>query len=276
MKKSFLSYGWCDAALISQFGANLEARGVSVFLDKWDLSSGQMVWSAIDKAIDDAEKLVLFLSRDALSGKGVKEEIDRGLQKAYERQGETFIIPIALDSYDDISSLIPIRVRGANMIRAFDQPFDESVEQIVRAIRDEPIARQATSAPIDFYCRFHSYEDALIIEIGSGIQTQDGFSVEANWEVPILFKEKDWGMNPPDTPENLTGFKMIEAGSEQHLPKTPDTRICASLHNQTISRKSSFYFAVATPDGKCPPEPDLVILKDKFRKVIRSPVAKMW
>ena len=120
MKKSFLSHGWCDASVVSQFAQKLEERGAPVFLDKWDLSSGQMVWSTIDKAIDDAEKIILFLSRDSLTGKGVKEEIDRGLQKAYEKQGEAFIIPVALDRYDDISPLVPIRIRGANMIRAFD------------------------------------------------------------------------------------------------------------------------------------------------------------
>jgi hypothetical protein len=202
MKKSFFSHGWCDAAVVSQFAQKLEGSGIPVFLDKWDLSGGQMVWSTIDKAIDDAEKLVLFLSRDALTGKGVKEEIDRGLQKAHEKQGEAFIIPVALDTYDDISLLVPVRIRGANMIRAFDQAFDESVAQLVRAIRGEPIPRKAVKVPTDFYCRFHSFADALLIEVGSGIQTQDGFSVEANWDEPVLFKERVWGMNPPGTLSN--------------------------------------------------------------------------
>lgn len=275
MKKSYLSHGWCDASVVSKFAQKLEERAVPVFLDKWDLSSGQMIWSTIDEAIDDTEKLVLFLSRDALTGKGVKEEIDRGLQKAYEKQGETFIIPVALDSYDDIFPLVPIRIRGANMIRAFDQAFDETVVQLVRAIRGEPVPRQAVNVPTDFYCRFHEFADALLIEIGSGIQIQNGFSVEAIWDEPVLFRERGWGMNPPDTPENLTGFGMITAGPEQHLPRTPDSRICASLHNQGISRHVSFYIAISTPDGRRPPAPKLVILRDQFGKVIRNPLKEL-
>jgi len=275
MKKSFLSHGWCDSAVISQFAEKLEGRGIPVFLDKWDLSSGQMVWSAIDTAIDDAEKLILFLSRDALTGKGVKEEIDRGLQKAYEKQEEAFMIPVALDAYDDISALLPIRVRGANMIRAFDQSFDESVAQLARAIRGEPIPRQAIKVATDFYCRFHRFANALVIEIGSGMQIQNGFSVEAFWDDPVLFVEQAWGMNPPGTPNSLTGFAMITGGDEQHLPKTPDTRLCASIHNHTINRHESFYWVVSTPDGKCPSAPKRIILRDKFRKVIREPLEEL-
>jgi hypothetical protein len=272
MKKSFLSHGWCDASVVSQFAQKLEEGEIPVFLDKWDLSSGEMIWSAIDRAIDDAEKLVLFLSRDALTGKGVTEEIDRGLQKAYEKQGEVFIIPVALDKYDDVSQLLPIRIRGANMIRASDQAFGESVSQLVRAIRGEAGPRTGINVPTDFYCRFHPFSDALLIEVGSGIQTQNGFSVEAIWEEPVLFMERCWGMNPPNTPQNLTGFAMITGGTEQHLPKTPDTRICASLHNQTISRHASFYIAVSRRDGSCPSTPKVVILRDQFRNVIRNPL----
>lgn len=272
MKKAFFSYGWCDGALVSQFAQTVEAHGISVFLDKWDLSSGQMVWSTIDRAIDNAEKLVLFLSRDALSGKGVKEEIERGLQKAYEKQGEAFIIPIALDTYDDISALVPIRVRGANMIRASDQAFDDCIAQLLQAIRGEQVPRQAANVPTDFYCRYHCFVNGLVIEIGSGIQTQHGFSIEAFWDEPVLFIEMAWGMNPPNAPNNLIGFGMLEAGHEQHLPKTPDTRLCASIHNYSLSRRESFYFPVSKPDGTCPPSPKLVILRDKFRNVIRNPL----
>jgi hypothetical protein len=269
MKPSFMSHGWCDAAIVSQFSQKVEERGLAVFLDKWNLSSGQMIWATIDRAIDDAEKLVLFLSRDALIGKGVKEEIDRGLQKAYEKQGEAFIIPVALDSYDDISPLLPIRVRGANMIRAFDQTFDESVAQLDRAIRGEPIPRQAVNVPTDFYCRFYGYANALVIEVGSGIQAQNGFAVEILWNESVLFKN-EWGMNPPGTPNNIRGFAMITGGPEQHLPKTPDTRLCASIHNESITRHQSFYFAVSTPDSRCPSLPNRVRLFDRFGKVIRE------
>ena len=35
MKKTFLSHGNCDAALVSRFGEALEQSEVPVFLDKW-------------------------------------------------------------------------------------------------------------------------------------------------------------------------------------------------------------------------------------------------
>src|ERR1022692_1833931 len=98
MKKTFLTHGWCDAGLVSNYAVALEAKGIAVFLDKWDIAHGKMTWATIDRAIDDARKLVLFLSRDALTGNGVQEELDRALQKAYEKHGQVFIIPVAFDS----------------------------------------------------------------------------------------------------------------------------------------------------------------------------------
>src|ERR1700722_15399107 len=97
---------------------------------------------------------------------------------------EPFIVPLALDRYDDLTPLIPIRIRAANMIRATDQSFDESLAQLERTIRGESAPRIAALEPTDFYCRFHRFMNALVIEVGSGMQTQDGFSVEASWDQP--------------------------------------------------------------------------------------------
>jgi hypothetical protein len=280
MKKSFLSYGWCDSHLVSQFAERLEASGIPVFLDKWDLSGGQMVWTTIDKAIDEAEKLVLFLSRNALTGKGIREEIDRGLQKAYEKQGDVFIIPVALDDYNDLSPLIPVRVRAANMVRATHQSFDESIADLARAIRGDQNPRQAVPTPTDFYCRYWPFSNGLGIEIGSGIQSLQGFVVETKWQ-PRNVVCTQFGSCDPKDPSSLIKRPSYVTGANFNLTHGFQSCLIASFVDLSINRNESFFMFFSTLDEKdsltsiCPQFPVSVILKDKFGKILRSPLQRV-
>lgn len=272
MKKAFLSHGWCDVTLVAKFGEYLEQHGIPVFLDKWDIQSGAMVWSRIDKAIDDASKLVLFLSRDALTGKGVREEVDRGLQKAYERNGEVFIIPVALDPIEDIGSLLPIRVRGANMIRAFELGYSESVSTLQLAILDQLPNRIAKAIPTDFYYRIYQFADSMIIELGSGLPVQEGFGFETIWPEPVQFI--DGGIGPSGKPSVVPwsqGMWMTTRGF--YIPKDAATRLCPAYSNRRIKRGESFYMRVTTPSKQCPQPPTKVRLYDQFYQAVRDPVA---
>ncbi len=273
MKEAFLSYGGCDATLVAQFGEALEKTGISVFLDKWDIPSGGMVWTTIDKAIDEASKLVLFLSRDSLTGKGVREELDRGLQKAYEKHGEVFIVPVALDPYEDIAPLLPIRVRGANMIRAFEVGLQETVAALKAAILDEPLPRRAATAPTDFYYRLYGLEDSMVIEVGTGLPTQDGFGFETFWPSQVNWKSA--GMGPPGNPSSVAWEQgMWVTAQGFYIPKHPDTRLCPAYANRSIRRNESFYIRVSTPDGGCPEPPLRVLLYDHFNQLVRDAVPR--
>jgi len=272
MKKAFLSHGWCDAELVSQFGEALEQSEIPVFLDKWDIPSGEMVWTTIDKAIDEASKLVLFLSRDSLAGRGVREELDRGLQKAYEKHGEVFIVPVALDSYEDIAPLLPIRIRGANMIRAFEVGFSATVAMLKAAILDIPLPRRAAVVPTDFFYRLYRFHDSMVVELGTGLPTQDGFGFETIWPEPIRWISA--GMGPPKNP-SLVAWKqgMWVTAQGFYIPNHPDTRLCPAYSNRSIRRNESFYIRVSATDGGCPRPPIKARLYDHFHQLIRDPVA---
>lgn len=272
MKKAFLSHGWCDAALVSRFGEALEQSEVPVFLDKWDIRSGAMVWTTIDKAIDEALKLVLFLSRDSLTGKGVREELDRGLQKAYEKHGEVFIVPVALDPYEDIAPLLPIRIRGANMIRAFEIGFSETITMLKAAILDKPLPRRATVAPTDFFYRLYSFQDSMVVELGTGLPTQEGFGFETIWPEPVRWISA--GMGPPGNPSLVVWEQgMWVTAQGFYIPNRPDIRLCPAYSNRSIRRNESFYIRVSASDGGCPRPPMKVRLYDHFHQLIRDPVA---
>jgi len=272
MKKAFLSHGSCDAILVSQFGEALEQSEIPVFLDKWDIQSGAMIWTTIDKAIDEALKLILFLSRDSLTGKGVSEELDRGLQKAYEKHGEVFIVPVGLDPYEDIAPLLPIRIRGANMIRAFEIDFSETISMLRAAILDKPLPRRATVAPTDFFFRIYSFQDSMIVELGTGLPTQEGFGFETIWPGPVRWISA--GMGPQGNPSLVAWEQGIWVTAQGfYIPNRPDTRLCPAYSNRSIRRNESFYIRVSASEGGCPRPPMKVQLYDHFHRLIRDSVA---
>lgn len=270
MKKAFLSHGWCDADSVAHFAQGLEVEKVPVFLDKWDIEKGAMVWQRIDEAIDKASKLVLFLSRDALNGKGVQEELDRGLQKAYERHGSVFIVPVGLEPYEDLSSLLPIRVRGGNMIRAWEQPFEETIDELKNAILNLRPERKADGPPPDFFYRLHRATNGMLVELGSGIQMIQGFSIEVIWPEPVKFVGVAIG--PVGKSSNLQRVGVYESGAYHYIPKTPETRLCFSYYNGVVKRGQSFYLHIARENGSCPADPIHVRLYDRFHDVVRDPV----
>lgn len=273
MTKAFLSHGWCDATVVAKIAEALESQGIDVFLDKWDISHGKLIWATIDRAIDEASKLVVFLSRDALDGKGFKEEIDLGLQKAYERHGDVFIIPVALDPIEDMHPLLPVRIRAANMIRAFEIGFANTIDEIRNAIRGNSPTRVAANAPTDFYYRAFPISQFMIVELGTGLPVQEGFGFETNWAQPVKFI--DAGMGPAGRPHNVAwsaGIWATAAGF--HISSQPDRIVRPAYSNRSIKRNESFFILVEDSQQRCAAEPTLVRLYDQFFQPIREPVEK--
>lgn len=273
MTQAFLCHGWCDATIVAKIAEALESQRIDVFLDKWDISHGKLIWATIDRAIDEASRLVVFLSRDALNGNGFKEEIDRGLQKAYERHGDVFIVPVALDPIEDMLPLLPVRIRAANMIRAFETGFPITIDNIRDAILGNPPSRVADAAPTDFYYRVFPMSQHMIVELGTGLPVQDGFGFETNWAQPV--KYIDAGMGPAGNPHNVAwsaGMWVTTAGF--HISPQPDTIVRPAYSNRAIKRNESFFIRVEDAQQRCPAEPTLVRLYDQFFQLIRDPVEK--
>jgi hypothetical protein len=273
LQKAFLCHGGDDAALVSKFAQELESLDIPVFLDKWDITSGSVVWTTIDRAIDEASKLVIFLSSSTLARPGVQEELDRGYQKAYEKRGEVFIVPVALEPLEDLLPILPLGIRSRQMIRAYSFDFPKTVELIRRAILDEPLDRIATDSPTDFFYRTYRFVNAMVVELGTALPVQDGFGFETLWPEPIQLVRWYSGPsgNPAMVPGANVGYWRFAAGT--YMPKHPDTRLCVALSNHSIRRDESFYIAVTTPERECPKPPIKVRLYDQWYQPVRDSVA---
>jgi hypothetical protein len=158
------------------------------------------------------------------------------------------------------------------MIRAYDLGFAPTVDALERAILDKPAPRVAPKVPLDFYYRlgegkWHEKKEVLVVELGSAVRTQEGFSFETAWTEPVYCLAH--GLGSAGKPESMAGFPVLHMRNQ--LPQKPadaSANICATLVNQTIRRGVSYYMVMCSPDGTRPAPPISASLGDQFRSVI--------
>ena len=274
-KRAFLSYGGDDADLVAQFASGLEESGVDVFLDKWDILPGQPIWTTIDRAIDESSWMILFLSSKTLLRKGVLEELDRGYQKAYERHGEDYLIPVALDEMGSLLPSLPLGIRSRNILPAYEYGLDNTVQRLKAIINREVLPREPSPVPTDFYCRLYDYsaQSGVVIEIATALPVLAEFGCETRWTVPVLFPRFNWG-SPGDPatitmPDSSGGILQFATGTQWSSERF-DTHWHISFYNQAIRRDRSFYMAFAWPDQQCPTLPPSIALFDAWGNTIRE------
>lgn len=274
-KRAFVSYGGDDADLVAQFASRLEESGVRVFLDKWDILPGQPIWTTIDRAIDESSWMILFLSSKTLLRKGVLEELDRGYQKAYERHGQNYLIPVALDEMDSLLTSLPLGIRARNILPAYELGLGEAVQRLRAIVSHDVLPREPSHVPTDLYCRLYDFcaQSGVVIEIATALPVLAEFGCETRWTVPVLFPRFNWG--PPGNPAAITmpdswGGILHFATGTQWSSERFDTHWQISFYNQAIRRNRSFYMAFTWSDQQSPTLPPLVTLYDAQGNRIRE------
>jgi hypothetical protein len=116
--KIFLSYASPDRAQAQKIYELLRNHGADPWLDTENLLPGQDWKLEIQKALDDADVIVLCLSKDSVSREGyVQKEmrlaLDRGLEMP---EGEIFLVPARLEECD-----LPHRLRDYQWVDLFTE-----------------------------------------------------------------------------------------------------------------------------------------------------------
>lgn len=93
----FISYSSKDDLLATRLHADFQAKGVRCWFAPHDLKPGNYVRKEIDKAIHMQDKLLLILSKDAVSSGWVSYEVELALSREICQQRE-ILFPIRLDN----------------------------------------------------------------------------------------------------------------------------------------------------------------------------------
>lgn len=89
----FVGYGQPDSAFAETLAKDLMARGVSCWLYSMDATVGKRVWGEITRKRQEAEKMIVICSAEAVIRDGVLKEIEDQIDEDPDK-----IVPISLDN----------------------------------------------------------------------------------------------------------------------------------------------------------------------------------
>ena len=78
----FISYAREDEKFVLRFASELRTRGISIWLDQWDISPGADWDQSIDRALRESERFIVILSPAAVSSRQVRAEIQAAIDTA--------------------------------------------------------------------------------------------------------------------------------------------------------------------------------------------------
>jgi len=103
IEKIFISYSRQNSNFAHQLTTDLSKAGANVWFDQISIQTGEPWDSSIDKALDEADAVLLILSKASVSSENVLDEISFALEENKK------IIPVLLERCD-----IPFRIKRLN------------------------------------------------------------------------------------------------------------------------------------------------------------------
>ena len=220
MEKIFISYARKDGKeLAEHLYERLTDCGYIVWKDSRDLYIGDEFPSAISKALEEADKVILLLSPSALQSNWVNAEIDMAMVAQHK------ILPVVFRGVGNKS--IPLKIRKINYIIMNDINDWEALSRLVDGLKNgKKIPRiYSMSKPIDT-----KYESVLLLkrsELASEMpKTNKEIEkvAKAMWRDFLLFSKKlsntnNVGFIPPGYAPLAAAVTALFAGRPNQLPR---------------------------------------------------------
>jgi hypothetical protein len=96
----FLSYSHKDKELIERVALLLKERSVDVWYDEWELKVGSSLIHEIQKGIQRADFIIIFVSENGANSVWMKEEYEASKMRQIETADKVKILPARLDDCD--------------------------------------------------------------------------------------------------------------------------------------------------------------------------------
>jgi hypothetical protein len=94
--KVFISHASADKPFVDQLVADLAARAIPVWYDKFDLRVGDSVTGGINDGLSASKYFLIVLSKSSVASRWVTEELNAALMEQVARGG-TFVLPTLLE-----------------------------------------------------------------------------------------------------------------------------------------------------------------------------------
>ena len=134
----FISYSHKDETFAARLHTDLTAQGVKCWYAPHDLRIGAKIRPAIDRSIQEHDKLLLILSKNSIVSDWVEAEVETALEKE-SKLNQTMLFPIRLDAtVMNTDQAWAAHIRRTRHIGDFSHWQDEAVYHQVfnRLLRD--------------------------------------------------------------------------------------------------------------------------------------------
>jgi formylglycine-generating enzyme required for sulfatase activity len=159
---AFLSHNSADKPQVEAIGRHLEARGVTCWLDKWNLIPGAEWQEEIEAELRRCACCVVFVGAEGIRKESWQhEEMRRAIARRVEAKDEKFrVIPVLLPGADrGKRSELPDFLTRATWVefgRSVDEP--EPLDRLVAGIRGVPPRSHATAAAFGGRCPYQGLD----------------------------------------------------------------------------------------------------------------------
>ena len=135
----FISYSSKDEIFAKRLHNDLQDKGVRCWFAPRDMSIGDKIVDAVDKAIRQQDKVLLILSEGAIASNWVADEVTRALEEERTRK-QLIILPVRIDDAVMRSSLAwASLLRDQRNIGDFTRKdrdsYDSSLDRLLRDLR---------------------------------------------------------------------------------------------------------------------------------------------
>jgi hypothetical protein len=164
MPTAWLTYAWedNDRQDVDFIAQELQRSGVTIQLDRWNISAGRRLWEQIAGFIQSPEcsGWIVYATQKSLGSNACKEEFAYALDKALHARSETFPIVALFPSPVD-RDLVPVAIRTRLHVSSRDPDWKERIKATLEG--RAPQIPHTQLDPYDYQVHVRQYPDGMRI-----------------------------------------------------------------------------------------------------------------
>lgn len=141
----FLSYSSNDKEFAEKLATSLNANGIEIFFDKWEIKVGDSIVNKIDTALGKMTDLIIVISENSINSNWVKKELSSALVKKLGNNSVK-ILPVLIEECN-IPTIIA-DLKYADFVKGFENGFLDLMEALGLSKREEPLQKLTSASTI--------------------------------------------------------------------------------------------------------------------------------
>lgn len=257
----FLSHTTVNKDVVEAIGSFLTKRGITVWIDSWQMTAGDSLISKIGEGIELSDRLVVCLTPNSVESNWVKKEVATGLvmELAEDRGlGKKFVVPALL-----IPCKVPIMLRDKLYANFTNKAFEAACEELLAGLNNTP-ARPKDARLENRIIRLHKVpstsgaKHALVVEFSVRISPTEGLHIGVDFGAPYT-SVVEW-FAPPNQP----GVRNIGGAYTDSATRQEPPIYARKFSSPGVTSTKSFYVRV---EGNSEFQPKEVQYFDHFDRV---------